>query len=72
MDHVCHWPGCERKVPPSLWGCKPHWYRLPMELRDEIWAHYRPGQEIDKLVSIEYMETALRVQDWIHDLESQP
>ena len=60
-DHVCHWPGCRRKVPPNLWGCKPHWFALPPELRTEIWATYRPGQEITKRVSIEYMEAAVKV-----------
>jgi hypothetical protein len=24
--------------------CPPHWYTLPQDLRDGIWAHYRPGQ----------------------------
>jgi hypothetical protein len=64
-EHTCHWPGCGKQVPPKLWGCREHWYRLPARLRAEIWAHYRPGQEITKTPSREYIEAAKAVQDWI-------
>lgn len=63
--HTCHWPGCTKRVPPALWGCKPHWYRLPKELRDRIWATYRPGQEVTKDPSNAYLEVADAVQRWI-------
>jgi hypothetical protein len=43
---LCHWPGCERQVPPAMWGCKPHWFKLPKQLRDRIWATYEIGQEV--------------------------
>ena len=45
--HHCHWPGCSKQVPPAMWGCAYHWFKLPKVLRDEIWSCYRPGQEID-------------------------
>lgn len=60
--HNCHWPGCTRAVPPRMWGCKPHWFALPKHLRDLIWATYRPGQEITKTPSPEYIEAANAVQ----------
>jgi len=63
--HTCHWPGCTRAVPPKLWGCKPHWYALPKPLRDRIWATYRPGQEIDKRPSGDYLAAANAVREWI-------
>lgn len=22
--HHCHWPGCDKLVPPAMWGCYPH------------------------------------------------
>jgi hypothetical protein len=65
MTHTCHWPGCERPVPPRLWGCKPHWLALPQQLRDLILKTYRPGQEITKTPSREYIDAARTVQDWI-------
>ena len=42
-----------------------HWYALPKRLRDKIWATYRPGQEITKTPSVEYLAAAREVQDWI-------
>ncbi len=63
--HTCHWPGCGKKVPPAMWGCRPHWFSLPKNLRDRIWATYRPGQEITKTPSPAYMDAAKEVQAWI-------
>ena len=65
MAHKCHWPGCPVEVPPDLWGCKPHWFRLPKRLRDRIWVTYRRGQEITKTPNAEYIAVAREVQDWI-------
>lgn len=63
--HFCHWPGCKIKVPPKFWGCKAHWFALPKTLRDRIWATYRPGQEITKDPSPEYIAAARDVREWI-------
>lgn len=65
MAHHCHWPNCPIEVPPKLWGCKKHWFTLPKYLRDKIWATYRPGQEISKDPSDEYIDAAVEVQEWI-------
>jgi hypothetical protein len=64
-DHHCHWPGCRAPVAPALWGCKPHWMRLPRDLRTKIWHTYRPGQETTKTPSKEYIAVAREVQEWI-------
>jgi hypothetical protein len=63
--HHCHWPNCDKPVPPAMWGCKQHWSKLPMRLRSRIWATYRPGQEISKTPSAEYVAVAHDVQEWI-------
>ena len=65
MSHTCHWPGCGTPVPPKMWGCRKHWFRLPKRLRDEIWRTYRPGQETDKQPSDAYLAAAWEVQAWI-------
>lgn len=65
MAHTCHWPGCTKEVPPKMWGCKTHWFKLPKRLRDKIWATYVPGQEISKTPSKEYLEAATEVRNWI-------
>lgn len=63
--HTCHWPGCDKLVPPAMWGCRLHWYQLPINLRNDIWATYRPGQEITKNPSRPYMLVAKRIDMWI-------
>jgi hypothetical protein len=67
LVHVCHWPDCDKEVPPAMWGCKPHWFALPKRLRDRIWATYRRGQEITKTPSAAYMDAAGEVQEWIRN-----
>src|SRR6266487_2367762 len=63
--HHCHWPGCERQVPPAMWGCKTHWFKLPRHIRDNIWRTFRPGQEKDWTPSSAYIEAAKEAQEWI-------
>lgn len=63
--HTCHWPGCDRRVPPAKWGCRPHWYLLPLEHRQRILAAYVPGQEVTKTPSRAYIEAAREAQEWI-------
>ena len=70
--HRCHWPGCVIEVPPSMWGCRPHWFRLPMSLRARIWRAYRPGQEADKRPSPEYLTVALEAQEWALEHPEKP
>lgn len=66
-NHHCHWPGCEKRVPPAQWGCTHHWYKLPRSLRNKIWAAYRIKQEDSKTPSARYIEVAREVQAWIRD-----
>lgn len=63
--HHCHWTGCAEPVPPAMWGCKKHWFKLPKALRDRVWRAYKPGQEIDMTPSEDYLQVADDVQRWI-------
>lgn len=64
-NHHCHWPGCQRQVPPAAWGCKEHWFKLPAEIRSKIWNAFRPGQEKDQRPSRQYIDAAREAQEWI-------
>jgi hypothetical protein len=64
-SHHCHWPNCGRQVPPAMWGCKVHWFRLPKAIRDKIWRTFRPGQEKNWTPSPAYVEAANEAQAWI-------
>ena len=67
MDHTCHHPRCDKSVPPKMLACRQHWYQLPQVLRNEVWRAYRPGQEIDKHPSQEYMDVIAQVQAYWRD-----
>lgn len=58
MSHHCHARGCPVEVPPRLLMCKRHWRLVPKALKDQVWATYRPGQEVDKQPSKSYLEAA--------------
>lgn len=68
--HHCHWPNCTERVAPAVWGCRKHWYKLPMKLRNKIWAAFREGQEVSKTPSRRYIEAAREVQEWIKEHEA--
>jgi len=40
--HRCPWPSC--RTPTRALMCRPHWYMVPITLRDRILATFRPGQ----------------------------
>lgn len=63
--HHCHWPGCMKQVPPAMWGCSQHWFRLPASLRAKVWRTFEPGQEVTMTPSEEYLLVANEVQAWI-------
>lgn len=63
--HQCHWTGCNERVAPAAWGCRRHWFMLPMSIRNKIWAAYRRGQERTKKPSAQYIAAAREARDWI-------
>ena len=58
VGHACHATGCNVPVPPEMFACRRHWFALPKQLRDRIWAAYRVGQCNDWRISHEYAEAA--------------
>jgi hypothetical protein len=40
----CPVPGCGRQIDPSRLMCRGHWYLVPRQLRDRVWATWRSGQ----------------------------
>lgn len=60
MSHQCHAFKCSREVPPKMFMCFKHWKMLPRVFQNDIWKNYRPGQEVDKRPSSEYLKAAQR------------
>ncbi len=63
--HFCHWKGCDKLTPPAMWGCKEHWFKLPVYLRNKIWDTYVPEQEVTMTPSDAYLDVAEEVDDWV-------
>lgn len=70
LPHYCHAENCGKRVPPKMFMCSHHWFRLPKEKRDRIWATYVPGQERRMDPSPEYIEAAMDAVACIAELES--
>lgn len=56
--HRCHATACQKITPPSMWGCRRHWFMVRREIRNRIYANYRPGQENDWKPSRAYLLAA--------------
>lgn len=69
LVHYCHADGCNIKIHPSLFMCKPHWLALPQEMKRNILDHYVKGQEVTKNPTREYIEAAQRAIRWTKNKE---
>ncbi len=65
--HRCPWPACNEHVGAHLWGCRRHWYRLPLEIRNRIYNAYRTGQNM-LTASAEYHDAVEAADQWILEL----
>jgi len=50
-----------------MWGCKPHWFKLPAAIRRRIWDTYVPGQEVRKDPDDPYLDAAREARDWVRE-----
>jgi hypothetical protein len=71
MSHTCHAQDCNVPVPPKMFMCRSHWYRLPKSYRDRVWATYMPGQEIRKDPTAAYMVASYEAIKWIAEKEGR-
>lgn len=39
--HGCAHPACRKSIPVDLLACRPHWYALPRELRNQVWIAWQ-------------------------------
>ena len=70
--HHCHAVGCGVAVPPKMHMCLTHWRMVPKAVQDLIWKHYRPGQEIDKRPTVDYIFTAFVAVSCVALKEGKP
>lgn len=68
MQHYCHVKGCQKRVAPKFLMCAPHWRLVPQGLQRAVWRLYRPGQEITKDPTPEYLEAARAACAYVENL----
>ncbi len=52
----CPVTGCGQQISPSRLMCRRHWYQIPRQLRDRVWATWRSGEGV---LSDEHCEAVL-------------
>ena len=71
MGYKCHARGCNREVPPAKLMCFPCWVKVPNHLKRAVRLHYRPGQELTKNPSNEYLAAAQAAIHAVAELEDE-
>jgi predicted SPOUT superfamily RNA methylase MTH1 len=52
-----------------MFMCKRHWFMLPKAMRDRVWEHYVPGQEVRKDPTEEYLFVTLECVNYVARME---
>jgi hypothetical protein len=57
----CPVPGCREQIDPSRLMCRRHWYLVPKQVRDLVWATWRSGQGALSKEHLEAVRMAITV-----------
>lgn len=71
MNHTCHAYGCNQRINPTLLMCLKHWRMVPKFAQNDVWATYRPGQEVRKDPSNDYMKAQQRARVLCYMIENK-
>ena len=44
MSHICPAPHCSEDVPDHMLMCKPHWFKVPVQIRSRVWRAWKKLQ----------------------------
>jgi len=59
--HKCAVEACTRRVPSEMLMCRRHWFMVPKDLRDRVWAGYRRGTDAEYDVAVAAAVDAVRI-----------
>ena len=69
----CRQPGgCDRGASQASWGCKPHWFKLPQHLRDNLWRADRDERAATGRLGPAWAAAAAEAEAWILEQQSKP
>lgn len=60
MPHKCPGPGCPVQVPDHMLMCRPHWFKVPLPLRSDVWATWNNGRGAGRADHGAAMQAAIR------------
>jgi hypothetical protein len=55
----CPVPGCRAQIDSSRLMCRSHWYLVPKQIRDRVWATWRSGQGAHSVEHLESVRMAI-------------
>lgn len=58
--HSCEAEDCAKIVPSAMLMCKRHWFMVPKDLRDRVWAGYHRGMDDEYHVAVAAAVDAVR------------
>jgi hypothetical protein len=70
--HTCHAKGCDRAIAAKFLMCGRHWAMVPPKLQIAVYREYRPGQEIEKNPTHEYLVAMWRAIFAVAQKEGKP
>jgi hypothetical protein len=62
--HQCPAMHCTRRVRQDMLTCRAHWFMIPKQLRDDVWATYAGGSGMG---SIEHTEAITAAVDALNE-----
>jgi hypothetical protein len=70
---TCAAVDCGKSIASKYLMCGRHWGMVPFPIQNEIWAHYRPGQERDvRNIAPEYWVAFRRAVNAVAKREGKP
>lgn len=63
MSKRCEADNCEKQVPTNMLMCKRHWFMVPKDLRDRVWAGYRRGMDAEYDVAVLAAQDAVAAKE---------
>lgn len=64
----CRWPGCEQLATRARWGCAPHYFRLPPDIRRGLWHSARAELAANGKLGQAWAACAAAAATWIAEL----
>lgn len=63
MSKRCEVDNCTQQVPTDMLMCRRHWFLVPKDIRDRVWAGYHRGMDEEYEVAVAAAIDAVRERE---------